>query len=144
MSGGLGRLKSSPGSFFVASKPGLLPAFISRAGEGVLAHEQVAGAEGGRAFEQEHGAQRGQRRGEPRPMKLPVFSDRPAGLRKGETPGQFLRRGGDVCILHPARVSEQRCEQPGRGGERGGVRRGVEFIEEVRQAAVKGIPLRGE
>ncbi len=139
-------MNPSPGNFFVASMPSLptlavslvawastsegpwamrlsrcgwvlAQGIISHAGEGILTHEEIAGAEGGRAFQQQHGAQRGQRRGEPGAVQLAVFSDRPVGLRKGEAPGQFLRRGGDVGILHAPEIARLRREERRRGGD---------------------------
>ena len=116
----------------------------SGAGKCVLAHKEIAGAKGGRAFQQQHGAHGGQRCGELRPMELPVISDGPGGQQQTETPGQLFRSGGEVGILHRAEFAELRREQHGRGAERNGVWRGVEFVEKVRQAAVKRIALDGK
>src|SRR6266487_5254806 len=118
MTGGQRTLKPSPASFFfVASKPCLLPDFISGTGERVFAHEKVSGAEGGRAFQQQHSTHRHQRRGEPRPVKLPLFSRSPRGHGESEAPRQFFRRGGEIGVLNPTQVVKLWGKQSGCVGE---------------------------
>jgi hypothetical protein len=45
-------VKPSPDGFLVASMAIVLPGFRSRAGQCVVAHEEISGAKGGRTFQQ--------------------------------------------------------------------------------------------
>src|SRR6266542_2880261 len=108
MSGGQVRLKPSPGSIFVASMPSLLPDFISSAGQGVVAHEEISGAKGGRAFQKQHRAKRSEWRRKPRPVQCALFRAGPRRARKIETSREFLRGRGKISVLDTALITEVR------------------------------------
>src|SRR6185503_20085304 len=111
MSGGQPRKPSEFASLFsIVSMPNLLPDFISRAGQGVIAYEEISGAKSGRTFQQQHCAKRGERRRKPRPVQCAVFRAGPCRAGKIETTHEFLRGRGKISILDAALITELRGE----------------------------------
>src|ERR1041385_3245809 len=77
-------------------------------------------------------------------MEFPFFAARPCRLWQIKSAGEFFRRGCKVSVLNAALVAEFLAEKRGGVGQRLEVRPGVEFVEEVSQAAIKGITLCGK
>src|SRR5712692_4315048 len=116
---------------------GFVSAAVSDAGERILADEEVSGAEAGRTFQQQHGAQRRQGRGKPRAVQLAFLGQGPG--RQGEIvlPGEFFSRGGKIGVLNLSQFVARGGEQRRRFSQGGGGRRRVKLVQKICQAAVE-------
>jgi len=113
---------------------------LSGPGQGVVADEQVAGAEPGRAFQKQHRPECRQRRGKPRAMQSTIFRQSPRWTREIQPPGQFFRRCGQIGVPNGTRHRVRRCQQRWCLQQRGRARRRVERIQKIGETPVKGVP----